>query len=156
MRWKGQSSSAGGGLTGSESSGDLWGNRVHGNGQRMRADGWEGAVGGQADGHSSEKICSNGRCASWQLLKQKGWGEDFYNEGDLQVPGWEKGPVPLEGGKGENQAQRCGRDKGPLFAELRGKERSIQQIFVENLSLPGTVLGVRNKTDKMLVLEFTS
>ena len=65
--------------------------------------------------------------------------------------------MSLEGGKGENQAQRCGRDKGRLFAELRGKERRIQQIFVENLSLPGTVLGVRNKTDKMLVLlEFTS
>lgn len=70
-----------------------------------------------------------------------------------------KGAVAVAGGKGENQAQRCEGDKGHLFVELRGKERIL--FFHKHLlrtcnELPGTVLSVTNKTDKMLVhLEFT-
>lgn len=56
-----------------------------------------------------------------------------------------RGQSHLEGGKEENQAQRCGGDKGLVFTELKGKERRIQQIFVENLSLPDTVLSVKTK-----------
>ena len=57
-----------------------------------------------------------------------------------------RGQSHLEGGKEENQAQRCGGDKGLVFTELKGKERRIQQIFVENLSRPGTVFTVKTKT----------
>lgn len=57
-----------------------------------------------------------------------------------------RGQCCLQGGKEENQAQRCGGDKGLLFTELKGNERRIQQIFVENLSLPGNVLSVKTKT----------
>lgn len=57
----------------------------------------------------------------------------------------ERGQCCLQGEKEENQAQRCGGHKGLLFTELKGKERRIQQIFVENLSLPGTVLSVKTK-----------
>ena len=57
-----------------------------------------------------------------------------------------RGQSHSEGGKEENQAQRCGGDKGLVFTELKGKERRIQQIFVENLSRPGTVFTVKTKT----------
>lgn len=57
----------------------------------------------------------------------------------------EKRPMLFTRWEGRESSTEVWRRYG-LFTELKGNERRIQQIFVENLSLPGNVLSVKTKT----------